>query len=51
MKKLIHILRYNFNPLYRQQYNNKIRFMKIMQINKSIINGLEYKEKIKEIAS
>lgn len=38
MNRIIHILKYKFDPEYRKKHDNKMRFAKIMQVNKTILN-------------
>lgn len=38
---LIHILKYRLSPAYRKAYDRKVKFMHIMTINKSIMEGFK----------
>jgi hypothetical protein len=44
LNKLIHSIRYHFDIDYRHNYDNKIKFAKIMQVNNSIISSLQIKK-------
>jgi hypothetical protein len=37
MIKLLHFLKYRYNPVYRRAWDNKVRFTKIMATNRSIL--------------
>lgn len=41
MRKLVHLVRMACNEQYRRDYKLKIKFMRILAANKSIMEGLK----------
>lgn len=43
LNKLIHKIKYHYDPEYRKNYDSELKFMRIMSVNNSIISSLKEK--------